>query len=72
MPASLDAFNAGTRENTRIMILTNLGDYEGAISQMEKRLDIPGGVTHNFLRLNPLFAPMTANPRFQRLALNRG
>ena len=72
LPASLDAFNAGTRENTRIMILTNLGDYEGAISQMEKRLDIPGGVTHNFLRLNPLFAPMTANPRFQRLALNRG
>jgi tetratricopeptide (TPR) repeat protein len=71
LPASMDAFSAGSRQNACIMILTNLGDYEGAISQMEKRVDIPGGVTRNYLRLNPLFAPMRANPRFQRLALER-
>ena len=71
LPASLDAFSAANRENSRIMILTNLGDHEGAISQMEKRVDVPGGVTRNYLRLNPLFALMRANPRFQRLALER-
>jgi TolB-like protein/Tfp pilus assembly protein PilF len=71
LPASLDAFNDNNRQNARILILTNLGDYDAAILQMENRVDIPGGVTRNYLRLNPLFAPMRANPRFQQLALER-
>ncbi len=71
LPASLDAFVAADRENTRITVLTNLGDYEAAISQMEKRVDIPGGVSRNYLRLNPRFSLMRANPRFQRLIGDR-
>ena len=67
LPASLDVFVANDRENTKVMILTNLGDYDGAITQMEKRVDVVGGIPRNYLRLNPRFAPMRANPRFQRL-----
>jgi len=64
---SMDVVAAADRENARIMILTNLGDYDAAISQMQRRVDIPGGVSRNYLRLNPRFAVMRANPRFQRL-----
>jgi tetratricopeptide (TPR) repeat protein len=67
LPLSLDAFRYADRENTRVLILTNLGDYDAAIGQMEKRLDAPGGLSRDYFRLNPLFAPMRANTRFQRV-----
>lgn len=71
LSSSMDAFAAADHENARIMILTNLGDYEAAISQMERRAEIPGGVSRNYLRLNPRFAVMRANPRFQRVIQER-
>lgn len=71
LPPYLDASRYADRENARIIILTNLGEYDAAITQMAKRIDPPGGVSRNYLRLNPLFAPMRANPRFQRLIQDR-
>lgn len=67
LPQSMDAFAAADRENGRIMILTLLGDYDAAISQMERRVNVQGGVSRNYLRLNPRFAAMRAIPAFQRV-----
>ncbi|HZI99181.1 MAG TPA: tetratricopeptide repeat protein [Gemmatimonadaceae bacterium] len=71
LAVSPDAFRAAERENARVFVLTNLGDYDSAITAMEKRLDVPGGLSRNYLRLNPRFAVMRANPRFQRLIQDR-
>jgi serine/threonine-protein kinase len=71
LPATVDAFTAADRENTRVMILTNLGDYDAAITQMEKRINVAGGIPRSYLRLHPRFMPMRANPRFQRLIGDR-
>lgn len=67
LPASLDVFLAAERQNARVFVLTNLGDYEAAITAMEKRVDASGGLSRNYLRLNPRFAVMRGNPRFERL-----
>jgi TolB-like protein len=71
LPTSVDAFRASERENTRVFVLTNVGDYEAAITTMEKRVDAPGGLSRNYLRLNPRFAMMRGNPRFERLIQDR-
>ena len=71
LPASVDVFRAADRENARVFVLTNLGDYEAAITAMEKRVDASGGLSRNYLRLNPRFAVMRGNPRFERLIQDR-
>ncbi len=71
LSTSADVFRAAQRENARAFILTNLGDYEGAITVMEKRVDVAGGLSRNYLRLNPRFAVMRGNPRFERLIQDR-
>jgi len=67
LPMSLDALVGADRENAKILILLNLGDYAGAIGQMEKQADAIGGIPRSYMRLNPRFAPLRATPAFQRL-----
>jgi serine/threonine-protein kinase len=67
LPASLDALVGADRENAKVLILINLGDYAGAIAQMEKQADAIGGIPRSYMRLNPRFGPLRATPAFQRL-----
>ena len=70
LPPSLDAFVAPDRENAYVMLLVYLGDYDSAVAAMEKRVGVPGGMSRNYLRLNPLFMPLRVKPRFERLIQN--
>jgi tetratricopeptide (TPR) repeat protein len=66
-PLSRDAYAGPEVLAARAVTLTLTGDYEEAAKQFEELLAIPSYVSRNGLRLNPLFAPLRDNPRFQRL-----
>ncbi|MGH7709818.1 MAG: hypothetical protein ACREOG_00950, partial [Gemmatimonadaceae bacterium] len=48
-----------------------LGEHDAAIEQLERLLQSPSWMSANWLRQDPLWAPLKANPRFQQL-LTRG
>jgi hypothetical protein len=49
------------------MIYTIVGEYEKAIDELEYVLSIPSHCSPNYLRADPLFAPLQDIPRFQAL-----
>ena len=67
LPAEKDAFIAGQRENMRPIIYVLLGENEAAISALEKRVEVIGGLSRNAVRLDPIFASLRGNPRFEQL-----
>lgn len=67
LPLAKDAYVGTVRENIVPRIYLALGDYEAAISALEKRVGVPGGLSRNAVRLDPLYAPLRGNPRFERL-----
>lgn len=48
-------------------IYTIVGEYELAIDELEFVLSIPAWCTAEYLKADPLFAPLYDNPRFQAL-----
>jgi hypothetical protein len=44
-----------------------LNDRPAALASIEERLSATTGLTRNYVRLNPIFLPLRANSRFQRL-----
>jgi len=43
------------------------GEYDAALDQLEHLLSIPSPVSSGLLRVDPLYAPLRGNPRFERL-----
>jgi tetratricopeptide (TPR) repeat protein len=70
-PVSRDAYGGPEVLAARGMTLTLTGDYDEAVKQLEEVVAIPSFVSRNALRLNPVFAPLRNNPRFQRLVSQR-
>jgi serine/threonine protein kinase/tetratricopeptide (TPR) repeat protein len=48
-------------------IYTLVGEQERAIDTLERILDVPSYQSGRLLALNPYFAPLRSNPRFQKL-----
>jgi TolB-like protein/tetratricopeptide (TPR) repeat protein len=67
LPAQKDAFTAGDRANQLPLIYLLLGDYEATIAALENRVGVIGGLSRNRVRLDPIYAPLRGNPRFERL-----
>jgi eukaryotic-like serine/threonine-protein kinase len=67
MPTSQDGFAGPYQEHqlARIYVLT--GEPEKAIDLLEGLLKVPYNLSPGLLRIDPNFAPLRNNPRFQRL-----
>src|SRR2546423_1872925 len=63
-----DDGNAGRylAEN-RARILAQVGDFDGALDELERLLVVPSSLSANMLRLDPLLDPLRGLQRFKRL-----
>jgi tetratricopeptide (TPR) repeat protein len=61
---ALDTYETGT---LLAEIYIRCGEDEKAIDQLETVLSTPGYITATLLRIDPIWEPIRANPRFRRL-----
>ncbi len=66
-PLSKDALIGGDILISRAFTLAALGRHDEVIPVLEQLLAVPSILYPNVVRLHPQFAPLRANPRFQRL-----
>ena len=52
---------------TLAAIYVGAGEYDAALDQLEHLLSIPSPVSSGLLLVDPLYAPLRGNPRFERL-----
>jgi len=64
---ALDAVNGPYYKYQVARIFIQSGKYDRAIELIEQVLAVPGDVTPAWLRIDPIFAPLRGNPRFDRI-----
>jgi TolB-like protein/cytochrome c-type biogenesis protein CcmH/NrfG len=67
LPESRDAFDGPILAVSRARITMMCGDFETALALLDRSLQTPSGVTVQELRLDPIWDPLRADPRFQRM-----
>jgi TolB-like protein/tetratricopeptide (TPR) repeat protein/tRNA A-37 threonylcarbamoyl transferase component Bud32 len=67
MPISKDAANGAYDQHQLARIYILVGEPEKALDQIEPLLKIPYLLSPGWLRIDPAFAPLKGNPRFERL-----
>jgi TolB-like protein/Flp pilus assembly protein TadD len=65
LPESRDAFDGPILAISRARIHMMCGDLDTAFALLERSLQTPAGVTIHELRLDPIWDPLRADPRFQ-------
>ena len=68
MPISKDAQNGPYDQHQLVRIYIMVGEPERALDLLEPLLKIPYYLSPGWLRIDPAFAPLKGNPRFERLA----
>jgi TolB-like protein/Tfp pilus assembly protein PilF len=68
MPYAANAFHSAEWVQKLAQIYVLVGDYGGAIEQLEFVLSIPGSLSGHWLRLDPIWEPLWDHPRFPALA----
>ena len=67
MPVSKEAFTGPYIQHQLVRIFILVGQPEQALDQLEPLLRVPYLLSPGWLRIDPTFDPLRANPRFQRL-----
>jgi tetratricopeptide (TPR) repeat protein len=68
MPVSRDATNGAYTQHQLARIYLLVGEREKALDVLEALLKIPYYLSSGWLRIDPNFAPLRGDPRFERLA----
>ena len=67
LPITRDAEDGPYQQHQLARIYVLLGEPERALDQLEPLLNIPYYLSPGWLRIDPTFAPLRGNPRFERL-----
>ena len=71
MPISKDASNGAYDQHQLVRVYILVGEPEKALDQLEPLLKIPYLLSPGWLKLDPAFAPLKGNPRFERLVAGK-
>jgi len=66
-PISRDAYNGAYLQHQLVRIYLLVGEPEKALDQLEPLLKMPFYLSPGWLRIDPTFASLKGNPRFERL-----
>ena len=66
-PMVEDVVDGAVASEVLARIYTMVGEADAAISRLEVLLSGPSLLSNELLRLDPIWAPLTENPRFQRM-----
>ena len=67
LPVSRDAFAGAYTQHQLVRIYLLVGEPEKALDQLEPLLKMPYYLSPGWLNIDPTFAPLKGNPRFERL-----
>jgi eukaryotic-like serine/threonine-protein kinase len=71
VPISRDAFQGAYDQHQLVRIYLLVGEPEKALDQLEPLLKTPYYLSPGWLRIDPSFAPLKGNPRFERLVAGK-
>jgi tetratricopeptide (TPR) repeat protein len=69
LPASTNAFAGPYMQHQLARIYIMTGEYDQAVDALEPLLKLPYFLSPGWLRIDPTFAPLRGNPRFERLVM---
>jgi hypothetical protein len=67
LPISRDATGGPYQQHQLVRVYLLVGEYEKAVDELEPLLKTPYLLSPGWLKLDPTFAPLRGNPRFERL-----
>jgi tetratricopeptide (TPR) repeat protein len=72
LPESRDAFDGPILVMSRARIHMMCGDLDTAFALLDRSLQTPSGITVQELRLDPIWDPLRADPRFEKMLAKFG